>query len=47
MNILLSNREPQGIVASCNPVPPLVRQNLHDMYATIKEARQQALIKVM
>jgi hypothetical protein len=39
-------REMQGILACCNPIPPLVRQNLHKLHAIILEARDQPLVKV-
>lgn len=33
-------REMQGILACCNPIPPLVRQNLNEMHQLILQARQ-------
>lgn len=39
-------REMQGILACCNPIPPLVRQNLHILHQIILKARDQPLIKV-
>jgi hypothetical protein len=39
-------REMQGILACCNPIPPLVRQNLHKLHSIILEARDQPLVKV-
>lgn len=33
-------REMQGILACCNPIPPLVRQNLNELHQIILEARQ-------
>lgn len=33
-------REMQGILACCNPIPPLVRQNLNELHQIIYEARQ-------
>ncbi|XP_005175610.2 exosome component 10 [Musca domestica] len=38
-------REMQGILACCNPVPPLVRQNLHTLHQIILKAREQPLVK--
>ena len=40
-------REMQGILACCNPIPPLVRQNLHILHQFILKARQQPLVKVI
>lgn len=39
-------REMQGILACCNPIPPLVRQNLHALHRFILQAREQPLNKV-
>lgn len=38
-------REMQGILACCNPIPPLVRQNLLRLHKIILKAREQPLIK--
>lgn len=38
-------RELQGILACCNPVPPLVRQHLHHLHQIILKARDQPLIR--
>ncbi|XP_026463935.1 exosome component 10 isoform X2 [Ctenocephalides felis] len=38
-------REMQGILACCNPIPPLVRQNLMLLHQIILKAREQPLIK--
>ncbi|XP_073814612.1 exosome component Rrp6 [Musca autumnalis] len=38
-------REMQGILACCNPIPPLVRQNLHTLHQIILKAREQPLVK--
>jgi len=38
-------REMQGILACCNPIPPLVRQNLLALHRIILEARDQPLVK--
>uniref|UniRef100_A0A1B6DM44 HRDC domain-containing protein n=1 Tax=Clastoptera arizonana TaxID=38151 RepID=A0A1B6DM44_9HEMI len=34
-------REMQGILASCNPIPPLVRQNLYDLHEIVLKGRQE------
>jgi exosome complex exonuclease RRP6 len=39
-------REMQGILACCNPIPPLVRQHLQLIHYIILKAREQPLIKV-
>lgn len=36
-------REQQGIVACCNPCPPLVRQNLNELHTIILKAREVPL----
>lgn len=38
-------REIQGILACCNPIPPLVRQNLNVIHQIILRAREQSVIK--
>lgn len=38
-------REMQGILACCNPIPPLVRQNLLRLHKIILKSREQPLIK--
>lgn len=38
-------REMQGILACCNPIPPLVRQNLQQLHQFILKAREQPLVK--
>lgn len=38
-------REMQGILACCNPIPPLVRQNLLRLHKIILKAREQPIIK--
>ncbi|EDV93320.1 exosome component 10 [Drosophila grimshawi] len=38
-------REMQGILACCNPIPPLVRQQLHTLHQIVLRAREQSLIK--
>ncbi|XP_065061459.1 exosome complex component 10-like [Rhopilema esculentum] len=32
-------REPEGVLACCNPIPPLVRQRVAEIYNLVKEAR--------
>lgn len=39
-------REPQGIIACCNPVPPLVRQQVNELHLLVQEAREMPLLKV-
>lgn len=38
-------REMQGILACCNPIPPLVRQHLNTIHQIVLKAREQPLIK--
>lgn len=38
-------REMQGILACCNPIPPLVRQHLNFLHQIILKAREQPIIK--
>lgn len=38
-------REMQGILACCNPIPPLVRQHLNHLHQIVLKAREQPLIK--
>ncbi|NXE17934.1 EXOSX protein, partial [Ardeotis kori] len=38
-------KEPQGIIACCNPVPPLVRQQINELYLLIQQAREMPLLK--
>uniref|UniRef100_A0A8B9DXR4 Exosome complex component 10 n=1 Tax=Anser cygnoides TaxID=8845 RepID=A0A8B9DXR4_ANSCY len=39
-------KEPQGIIACCNPVPPLVRQQINELHLLIQQAREMPLLKV-
>jgi len=39
-------REMQGILACCNPIPPLVRQQLNTLHQIVLQAREQPLVKV-
>jgi hypothetical protein len=39
-------RERQGVLACCNPIPPLVRQNLMEIHNIVLQAREIALTKV-
>ncbi|KAJ7306355.1 hypothetical protein JRQ81_009699 [Phrynocephalus forsythii] len=38
-------KEPQGIIACCNPVPPLVRQQINELHLLIQQARETPLLK--
>jgi len=38
-------REPNGILACCNPLPPLVKQQLNEIHRLVVDARDVALIK--
>ncbi|XP_060787510.1 exosome component 10 [Neoarius graeffei] len=38
-------KEPQGIIACCNPVPPLVRQQVNELHQFIRQAREIPLLK--
>ncbi|KAB5567687.1 hypothetical protein PHYPO_G00235740 [Pangasianodon hypophthalmus] len=38
-------KEPQGIIACCNPTPPLVRQQINQLHQLIKQAREIPLLK--
>ncbi|XP_075046293.1 exosome complex component 10 isoform X2 [Mixophyes fleayi] len=38
-------REPQGIIACCNPVPPLVRQQINELSLLVQQARETPLLK--
>ncbi|XP_054464989.1 exosome component 10 [Anoplopoma fimbria] len=38
-------REPQGIIACCNPVPPLVRQHVNELHLLVQQARDMPLLK--
>lgn len=40
-------REMQGILACCNPIPPLVRQHLNHLHQIVLKAREQPVIKPM
>uniref|UniRef100_A0A8D2NWA4 Exosome component 10 n=1 Tax=Zosterops lateralis melanops TaxID=1220523 RepID=A0A8D2NWA4_ZOSLA len=35
-----------GIIACCNPVPPLVRQQVNELHLLIQQAREMPLVKV-
>ncbi|BFZ23761.1 hypothetical protein BsWGS_26800 [Bradybaena similaris] len=39
-------RERQGVLACCNPIPPLVRQNLIELHDLVLRAREVSLHKV-
>ena len=36
-------RDQQGVLACCNPIPPVVRQNTSELHAMILEAREVPL----
>ncbi|XP_054994844.1 exosome component 10 isoform X1 [Sorex araneus] len=38
-------KEPQGIIACCSPVPPLVRQQLNELHLLVQQAREMPLLK--
>nr|XP_055044666.1 exosome component 10 [Misgurnus anguillicaudatus] len=38
-------KEPQGIIACCNPTPPLVRQQINELHQIMKQAREIPLLK--
>uniref|UniRef100_A0A1A7Y167 Exosome complex component 10 n=1 Tax=Iconisemion striatum TaxID=60296 RepID=A0A1A7Y167_9TELE len=38
-------KEPQGIIACCNPVPPLVRQQVNELHSLVQQAREMPLLK--
>ncbi|XP_041129731.1 exosome component 10-like [Polyodon spathula] len=38
-------KEPQGIIACCNPVPPLVRQQVNELHLLMQQAREMPLLK--
>ena len=42
-NPVLYYREQQGILASCNPIPPLVKQQLNEIHLIILKARDKPL----
>ncbi|KAF7209605.1 exosome complex component 10 [Nothobranchius furzeri] len=38
-------KEPQGIIACCIPVPPLVRQQVNELHSLVQQAREMPLLK--
>ncbi|KAM6116734.1 exosome complex component 10 [Phoenicopterus ruber ruber] len=38
-------KETQGVIACCNPVPPLVRQQINELHLLIQQAREMPLLK--
>ncbi|KAG7258399.1 hypothetical protein CRUP_028440, partial [Coryphaenoides rupestris] len=38
-------KETQGIIACCNPVPPLVRQQVNELHLLVQQAREMPLLK--
>ena len=43
---LSHHREPQGVLACCNPVPTLVKQHVNEIHMLIMEAKETPLNKV-
>jgi len=39
-------KESSGILACCSPIPPLVRQCLHEIHHIVKKAREQTFANV-
>ena len=39
-------RDPEGILACCTHIPPLVQQNLSELHAIVKNARERPIEKV-
>ena len=39
-------KEPTGVLACCQPIPPIVKQNVHEMHGLIIRARRQPLTQV-
>uniref|UniRef100_A0A3P9PR00 Exosome complex component 10 n=1 Tax=Poecilia reticulata TaxID=8081 RepID=A0A3P9PR00_POERE len=39
-------KEPQGIIACCNPVPPLLRQQVNELHLLVQQGREMPLLKV-
>ena len=40
-------RDPEGILACCTHIPPLVQQNLTELHAMIRDARERPVEKVV
>lgn len=38
-------KEPQGIIACCHPIPPLVRQQVNELHLLVQQAREMPLLK--
>lgn len=38
-------KEPQGIIACCNPIPPMVRQQVNELHLLVQQAREMPLLK--
>ncbi|XP_056129883.1 exosome component 10 isoform X2 [Lampris incognitus] len=38
-------KEPQGIIACCNPTPPMVRQQVNELHSLVQQARDVPLLK--
>ena len=43
MFLLLLLRDPQGVLACCNPVPTLVKQYVNEIHQLIMQAKELAL----
>ena len=41
--LLLLPRDPQGVLACCNPVPTLVKQHVNEIHQLIMQAKELAL----
>jgi len=39
-------RDQEGILACCTHIPPLVQQNLTDLHAIVRDARERLIEKV-
>jgi len=39
-------RDPEGILACCTHIPPLVQQNLSELHSIIRNARERPIEKV-
>lgn len=39
-------KESSGILACCSPIPPLVRQCLHEIHHIVKKAKEQTFENV-
>ena len=39
-------REPQGVLACCNPIPTIIRQELNEIFRLVQQAREEPAGKV-